>query len=373
MPQREKTRVVYLIGAGGTHGSIKAVGASTGLLMRDLAPHLSEEVRKLVQSRKKYERLADDVNNIIVNGADFEHIITFFEDSSSALHRALADDLRRIFVRVLKRELARTKKNLRESRLALYEALLDMYNVEGIGEQLVGILTLNYDDYIEAAARTVYAAGVDFGIEVGQQCDVRLRVLKLHGSFGWDDVWPVRERRQGAAQPLWIAPGIRKIKDRYPFNLVWGRAREMLDCDVLRVIGCKLGPSDWDLISLLFTTRHSKTGGKPYSVEIIDSPKHAMHLKKEYPYLDVCSILEIETNDVGENLVAELGGVFKPFRDLSDEEAHRVLVASDSDEKAATKNWFWTWLVQMGEGIQRELGDEATNTPSRTFRKTLGI
>ena len=374
MPIDKKARVVYLIGAGGTHGSIQAVGASTGLLMSDLAPHLRDEVHRLVKSRRKYEALADDVNEIIVNGADFEHIITFFEESSSSVHRALADDLRRIFERVLKRELARTKRDLREDRLALYAALLDMYNVEGIAERLGGILTLNYDDYIETAARAVYHADVDFGIEVGQERNGRLRVLKLHGSFAWDDVWPVRERRQGAARPLWIPPGIRKAKDRYPFNVVWGRAREMLDCDVLRVIGCKLGPSDWDLISLLFSTRHSKAGGgEPYLVEVIDSPRQAMWLKKEYPYLDVRSVLEIETNDVGENLVAELGGVQKPFRELTKEEADRVLKASDSGGEETTRNWFQTWLVQMGEGIQRDLGEEATDTPSLTFRKRLGI
>ena len=214
---------MYLIGAGATQGSIKAVGGVTGLLMSDLVPHIAEEVHGLVTKRRKYAALADVANQIIVNGADIEHIITFFEESSSAVYRDLADDLRRIFERVLKRELHRTKKDLREDRLALYLALLDMYNVEGIGERLHGILTLNYDDYIEAAARAVYGVEVDFGVEVGQEQNGRLPLLKLHGSFGWDDAWPIRLRRRAASRPLWIPPGIRKVKDRYPFNLVWGQ------------------------------------------------------------------------------------------------------------------------------------------------------
>lgn len=174
-------------------------------------------------------------------------------------------------------------------------------------------------------------------------------------------------------RPLWIPPGIRKAKDRYPFNLVWGLAREVLDCDVLRVVGCRLGPSDWDLISLLFSTRHSNQGrDDPYVVEIIDSPRHAMQLKADYPYLDVLSVLEIDTYEVGPNLVSELGGGFKPFRDLTPKEAAKLLKEFDSEEETK-RNWFQMWLVQMGEGIQRELGEEATDTPTGAFRKRLGI
>lgn len=371
MSINEKARVVYLIGAGGTQGSIKAVNGSTGLLMRDLAPFLAKEVRTLVTTRKKYKPLANVVNEIVEDDADFEHVITFFEEASSAVHRDLAEDLRRIFEKVLKRELDQTKRDLSEDRLALYSALLDMYNVEGINEKLNGILTLNYDDFIEAAARSLHI-DVDFGIDLNGSRNDQVPVLKLHGSFSWYDVWPIR-LRQNAARPLWIPPGIRKVKDRYPFNLVWGRAREVLDCDVLRVVGCRLGPSDWDLISLLFSARHSNSSGSNrYQVEIIDSPMHATKLQHDYPYLDVRSVLEIETYNVGENLVFELGGGPKRFSDLTENEAKAVMEASDTEEEPM-KNWFQMWLVQMGEGIQRQLGEEATDTPTGAFRKWLGI
>ena len=375
MPEDQLAKVVYLIGAGGTHGSIQAAGASTGLLMRDLEPRIAAEVGKLLTARKKYKPLAHAVNEIILNGADIEHIITFLDESSSAIYRDLAADLRVIFETVLKRELAQIKRALKGDRLALYAALLDMYNVEGIRERLHGVLTLNYDDYIETAARAVYGGDVDYGVEAGRDGNGKLPVLKLHGSFAWHDVWPIRVRNGAVARPLWIPPGIRKVKDRYPFNLVWGRAREVLDCDVLRVVGCKLGPSDWDLISLLFSTRHSNVDrGKPYLVEIIDSPKVAMRLKEKYPYLDVRSMLEIDTYDVGENLISELGGPPKPFADLSPEEVKNVLRAvADSDKDGKPRNWFQIWLVQMGEGIQRQLGEEATGSPSRPFRKWLRI
>ena len=367
----KKSKIAYLIGAGGTHANIKAVNGTTGLLMRDLLPLLAAEVRELVSSGKRYMPLADFVNEL-VDDVDFEHMITFFDESPSAVHRDFAGALRRVFERVLKQELAQAKRDLGQDRLGLYSALLDMYNVDGISERLQGILTLNYDDYIEDAAKAVYGAEVDFGVGVDQEPNRGLSVLKLHGSFGWSDVWPIRTGKR-IGRPLWIPPGIRKAKDRYPFNLVWGLAREVLDCDILRVVGCRLGPSDWDLISLLFSTRHSnQCRDDPYVVEIIDSPRHAKRLKADYPYLDVRSVLEIDTYEVGKNLISELGGGFRPFRDLTQEEAENLLKASDSEEETK-KNWFQRWLVQMGEGVQRELGEEATDTSTGAFRKGLGI
>ena len=97
-----------------------------------------------------------------------------------------------------------------------------------------------------------------------------------------------------------------------------------------------------------------------------------MQLKADYPYLDVLSVLEIDTYEVGPNLVSELGGGFKPFRDLTPKEAAKLLKEFDSEEETK-RNWFQMWLVQMGEGIQRELGEEATDTPTGAFRKRLGI
>ena len=173
------------------------------------------------------------------------------------------------------------------------------------------------------------------------------------------------------SRPLWIPPGIKKGKERYPFNLVWGLARDVLNCDVVRVIGCRLGPSDWDLISLLFGTRHANTGrDRPYTIEVIDSPLHAESLKGWYPYLDVRSIFEIDTFDVGKNLVSDIaGGLPRRFDTLSREQQDGLLdMIRERDE-----NWFRTWLVKMGEGLQLDLGVEATNTPKGAFRRWLEL
>ena len=79
-------------------------------------------------------------------------------------------------------------------RSRLYEVLLDAYNVDQFPEVLQGIITINYDEYIESAIERVCDCPVDFGIRIEpsshQQTD-RPRLLKLHGSFGWQDTWPI--------------------------------------------------------------------------------------------------------------------------------------------------------------------------------------
>ena len=371
-----KRKVVYLIGAGGSHACIKAVGSPHGMLMRDLAVELVEGVRELVVTKAEFGSLAGVVNEVVEEEADFEHLITFFDESPASSHRRFAEELRRIFEDVLRSKLTTIELELGEHRASLYSALLDMYNVKGLGETLSGILTLNYDDYIEDAVYQIYgdADQVDLepGAKLGSGSADGWHFLKLHGSFRWEDAWPIKRREIASeSRPLWIPPGIRKGKERYPFNLLWGLARDVLNCDVVRVIGCRLGPSDWDLISLLFGTRHANSARDgPYTIEIIDSPLHARTLQGWYPYLDVRSIFEIDTLDVGRNLISDfLGGLPRRLDALSGEERGRLF-----DEAAArNENWFRLWLVKMAEGLHLNLGSEATDTPKGAFGRWLEI
>ena len=339
--------------------------------MSDLGLPLAAAVRDLIDRKKrKFGSLQNLVNEIIHEETDFEHVITFLDQSSSTVHRDFAGELRAIFARVLKRELKAINGEVGELRYALYSALLDMYRVNGCPEELGGILSINYDEYVEAAARDVYGEAVDYGIAASEDRpgDRAVRLLKLHGSFNWRDTWPVVIDNRGTATPLWIPPGIQKAKESYPFGLLWGLAREMLNCDVLRIVGCRLSGNDWDLISLLFATRHAHVGRhRPYNVEIIDCPMQAFKLKGEYPYLGVRSVFEIEDLGVGAQLVSEvLGGAPRPFADLTDEEQQRA--AGIGNEGT---NWFRLWLEQMAEAFVRELAEGSVDTPSGAFSRIL--
>jgi hypothetical protein len=226
-----------------------------------------------------------------------------------------------------------------------------MYEIEGFDEILSGCLTLNYDEYIEQAVVEL-DRGVDFGIQVPPvDGDRPVPVIKLHGSFSWEDVWPIQP--QATDRSLWIPPGIQKAKERYPFNMLWGRAREVLDCDVVRVIGCALGPNDWDLVSLLFSTRHVHASGKAYKIEIIDAPRQAESIKNRFPYLEVASILEVEP--IGSQLIAELTGKGpKRFVELGDAERKRLV------EETEPRNWFQLWLKHKAEALFAERGSVVT-------------
>lgn len=368
-----KLRVSYLIGAGGSHACVKSLGCPHGILMSDLAPDLVARTKELVDSSDKYSSLRDIVNEIFEPNTDFEHLITFFDQSPSSLHRAFADGLRCVFENVLIKRLKLIEKDLGEGRGNLYAALFDMYNIEGIGESLHGVMTLNYDDYIEMAAAEIFGScPVDLSFGTASKDSNHSWLVKLHGSFGWEDTWPIRRRTLDSnSRPLWIPPGIRKTKDRYPFNLLWGLARDLLNCDVLRVIGCNLGPSDWDLISLLFGTRVAQHNRDiPYAIEIIDSPVQAFRLKTNYPYLSVRSLFEIDTLEVGRNLVGEyLGTDPQSYETLTKSETNRLM----NIVKQGDSNWFRQWLVQMGERLQATLGEESTITDKGAFRDYLGI
>ena len=350
--------VVYLFGAGATHACIKSVGNPNGLLMSDLNEPLAEELNDLV--RDKYpgdENLFELVNTVVGEHTDFEHVITFLDNAPSMLHRQFAEDLRKVFEQVLRAKLRAVKEDESRNPVDLYTALFDLHRLLGDSESIRGILTTNYDSYVEEALEAAGYDSVDLGFYTAtsssSSIDRSIKLLKLHGSFDWQDTWPVTVG--GSDRTLWIPPGIQKDKQRYPFNVIWGVAREVLACDVLRVVGCKLGGNDWDLISLLFTTMHAQSEYKPYRVEIIDAPRNALELGAAMPYLDPVSILELAA--IGERLVSEwTGGAPRTFNDMKEEEKESVVTRA-----GVTKNWFEIWLRHRAEILFEETGTLATS------------
>ncbi len=357
-------RVVYLFGAGASHACVKAVGSAHGILMRDLSEELAERVRIIVEDEfKGNESLRILVNDVIDEHSDFEHIITFLDESSSGLHRNFAEFLRKAFEDVLRKRLREIESEQGRTPDDLYAILLDMYSIADFPETLRGFLTLNYDCYLESAIERSATYRCDRGISFDQAkvSAPAIRTLKLHGSFDWNETWPVSLGH--GPDTMWIPPGIQKDKEHYPFNVLWGLAHEMLDCDILRVIGCRLGSNDWDLISLLFATRHTNTNGRPYRIEVIDAPRQVGQLQNEYPYLDVHSMLEVEP--IGSQLVAEVtGGEPSPYQSLTAEERETIITKMGAD-----KNWFRMWLKYKAEATLLDLG--SVRTPSGAFENFL--
>ena len=231
------TRVVYLVGAGASHACVDRVKSPHGILMRDLAQPLRLRLQELVN--KDYfdaANLIDLFNEVITDDTDFEHIMTFLAESPSKLHRQFANDMREAFEHVLRERLQLIYGETGGNPVELYKVLLDMHAIEGVPEVLNGIITTNYDEYIEDAITQMCSCQVDFGFGKHRTWDEVKgpRLLKLHGSFGWQDTWPIAFGDGDG--PLWIPPGVQKAKQMYPFSVIWGLAREILACDVLRII-----------------------------------------------------------------------------------------------------------------------------------------
>ena len=343
-------KVVYLFGAGASHACVSRVRSDYGILMSHLNLPMREGLRDLVEATYSQEESLQTLVNTLDESTDFEHLCTFLEEAPSVIHRQFGQDMKRTFEKVLRSQLNLIREENDNDPVELYAVLLDLYNIKDCTENLHGILTTNYDEYIETAMEKLVGLPVDLGVRVlpSPPQGRAIRLLKLHGSLGWAQTWPIT-RGEGGQTTVWIPPGIQKAKTEYPFNVLWGLAREMLSCDVLRVVGCRLGPNDWDLVSLLFTMRHADFTSRP-RIEVIDAPVHAEELKKSYPYLDIQSIFELET--VGQQLVGELSaGLPRELWELSIDEREELI-----NNAGTGSNWFELWLRQKAESFQVELG-----------------
>lgn len=344
-------RVVYLLGAGATQGAVTFAGSGEKLVMPGLIDRLLERMREeYIEAFQGHAGIGRLVNDIVNAQTDFEHLLTFLEDAPSGQHQEFAAQLKTVFETVLRTALDKVRRELGGRHSALFSALVDMHAVRDLPEALSGFLTLNYDSFLEDAIRRT-GRPIAYGVRMNGHDDRydAIPVLKLHGSFSWRHTWPI-EVGEDLAEGLWIPPGIRKRKAEYPFNAIWGAARELLDCDVLRIIGCNLGPNDWDLVSLLFTTLHCRDEAASYHIEVVGRPETASRIATAFPYLDVRSILEIP--EIGPAFIAEVvGGEPVEFSSLDDAQQERAR------EQAQSKisNPFEHWLRLKGELMLRDL------------------
>lgn len=345
-------RVVYLLGAGATQGAVEFAGSLERLVMPGLIGRLLERMREeYVEGFQDHPGITHLVNDVVDDNTDFEHLLTFLEDVPSHRYQEFARRLKTVFSTVLRTALDNVRRELGDQHSELYAVLVDMHQVGGSSESLGGFLTLNYDSFLEHAVQKSLGRSVDYGVLV-QSAEVvgdPIRVLKLHGSFSWRHTSPIEVGAE-AGPGLWIAPGIRKVKADYPFNAIWGVARELLDCDVLRIIGCNLGPNDWDLVSLLFTTMHGRESVPPYDVEVVGWPTTASRIGEAFPYLSIRSLLEIP--EIGAQVIGELlGREPVDFSGLDESDQARAIEYADS--KIA--NPFEHWLRLKGELMLRDL------------------
>ena len=132
---------------------------------------------------------------------------------------------------------------------------------------------------------------VEKGMEVLDLDALELQGREALSKIGVDQVEFFRfpDNRFDNIAMLDLIKSIEKVKDRYPFNLLWGKAFELLNCDVLRIVGCNLSQNDWGLISLLFNTQLERGG--IYEIELIRSHEGGEEIRKKFGFLKNVRIL----------------------------------------------------------------------------------
>lgn len=281
-------KIVYLFGAGSTQAVIKAISPEKGLL----TPDIQEEIQGY--SPRGIDR--EIWNELIMKGRDIEHLISVLESQHNfSASEHLGRYYSKAIVELSKEFSTHPPKN------NLYSVLIDLHlNVAGLEEELLSFMTLNYEDILERTIEVVFDREIDYIIKTakpGSNQNNGIRVFKLHGSFNWNNSRPIEIRKITSLRPgkmLWIPPGVEKRKDNYPFNLLWGKAmEELMNCDILRIVGCSLSRNDWGLIPILYTIQKLNKTGKTTEIEVVDYPETAKTIRKTYNYLDVKSIIDL--------------------------------------------------------------------------------
>lgn len=351
------TKVAYLLGAGASEGAVKFHGYGKSILMYGI----QEEIEQIL--------LKDDnadmnwVRNELTTGANLERLVSLFEYSGTSKHLQIAKELRSHFRKVLEARIEEIEPGFVPE---LIMALLDMHRVEDVGEQVTAIFTTNYEDLIERAANKIHG-GVNYPIQLATSgktfplTNAGPPIVKLHGSFNWKSDFPISftGTSDHSDDGVWIPPGVMKRKEIYPFNILWGKAKELMDCDVLRIIGSSLSLNDWELVALISIAQGlGANGSRKFSVELIDSPRKKEEITDTHHYLDVVGILDMDF--VREFLINSYMG---SDRDTTDGKLESLL------QTAVKGNIFETWLRAKGEKMYND--DKSLDTPSGDFKEFI--
>jgi len=281
-----KKKVVYLFGAGATQAVLKSNNPLDGLLTKDIQDKIKNKYTSKVLNGKIW--------NELISVTDIEHLISVLETQ----HQNSASEKIRKYYRESIIEIAEPiSKN--PPKKNLYSVLIDYYNIKNLDEELLCFITLNYEDILERTIKSLFNREIDYALhsnKIKPRPDA-IKVLKLHGSFNWQNTRPIRIKNmttKNSPNSLWIPPGVEKKKDNYPFNILWGIAIEyLMQCDILRVVGCSLSRNDWGLIPMLYTIQKFNDSLKKIEIEIIDYPATAQNIIENYKYIKFISITDI--------------------------------------------------------------------------------
>lgn len=300
MPEPKPRKVVYLFGAGATHAELTDV--VPGLTFEDKVrrklglqmSHVSARVMKKARLSPAFlEGLAflepprDPESTEPVTGVpgamNIELLISLIENSKIRRWEQKS----RLLKLLVQRDIEAILTQRRRAHFYLHKALFELhtYAAGPDAEELIGIISLNYDDVLDEAYKEFYGnPNYCLSLDRDARSSPEIPLLKLHGSFNWRTGVRMRGRKRGVD----IIPlGSNKNYLHAPYNFIWTRALELLiGCDTLRVVGCSLSQNDTHLVDLLFKAHLDKTpaGMKAFEIEIVSGERAGKEIRENYGF-----------------------------------------------------------------------------------------
>lgn len=308
-------KIAYLFGTGATQAEIFYSGWPGSVLMSSI----NQNVYKKSKNRNgKYAELIEELS-ISPDDIDIEQIISLFEDfdeSGNKRFKKLISEVREIFHSVVLENLLNNSvyapSKIATSLFLLYKKYSSMIGKDG--EELTGVLTINFDSNLENAFLKSYN-GINYSMDIKYKDfkynDTCPPLLKLHGSFNWRGNDPIIaspefEFKKPDDESRWLRPSVFK-KPVSIYQKLWNNASKiLLNSDVLRIIGCSLRSEDWALISLIFQSQIQSNGS--FRIELILPEDSSQDIRQRLPFLSkVKPITEIYRTDF------DMNNVFKSF------------------------------------------------------------
>jgi hypothetical protein len=270
-------KIIYLLGAGSTQAEIDFQGIESKTMMSHIASNVFEMSQK---ENGDYFQLHD--NFAFPPNLDIEQLMSLFQgyNQESATYLNIYKEIRKHFRNYLLSQIM--DKNIKSPILT---TLLHVYKnygkfIDNEGEELKGVFTTNYDTLTDASFIETYGAlnlGYSFKSNTIRQDENVPILIKLHGSFNWkikgkklrlfhdEKLKNINPKNKG-----WLPPSVFKKPKLDLYKKVWSKAENnLLDCDILRIVGCSLRGEDISLLSLLFTSQ-LRLGNKAFTIDFID-------------------------------------------------------------------------------------------------------
>ncbi len=277
MPNSNPLKIVYLLGAGATHAEIINLypkRSSDALFLEKNGLLISQVSKRVFRNASNKKIFQKGIIKKFLTRKDLSNIELFI--SLIGDNRIRSEEATEKLKRLIEEDITERLNDSRLKRFYLHKALLELHAKINDKEELLGFISLNYDHVLDRAYEDVNGGkNTNYYLSSKQPKEKKTPILKLHGGFNLKD-------ERGRKIPI-ITPGINKNYLELPYNFIWGRALEILiECDILRVIGCSLSQNDIGLVDLLFKAHLAREG--VLEVEIINSESGGRHIKEAYGF-----------------------------------------------------------------------------------------